>query len=198
MKLILKFKDPKYNKEVKIDSMDDVYETIDKLYGFDTFDGYLRVPHPVRGDWEGSSNLEHFEIGKDYILDTATYYDDCTIWDDEEYGTLRIEDENTLELVVDMYNDYEKHKTAIINSTKSTYIHEILNSLYSYYINDLKVKKEDCDLDENEDVYHQIYRGEFAIDKTYNIYKMDSKYKDGGYQRVLNEVVGQFKIIKQE
>lgn len=50
MKLILKFKDPKYNKEVEIDSMDDVYSTIDKLYGCDTFNGYLRVPHPVRGD----------------------------------------------------------------------------------------------------------------------------------------------------
>lgn len=33
MKLILKFKDPKYNKEVEIDSMDDVYKTIDNLYG---------------------------------------------------------------------------------------------------------------------------------------------------------------------
>ena len=198
MKLILKFKDPKYNKEVEIDSMDDVYTTIDKLYGCDTFNGYLRVPHPVRGDWEGLSNLEHFEIGKEYILDTAEYYDDCTIWDDKEYGTLRIEDENTLKLEVDIYNDYEKHKSAIINSTNSTYIHDILNSLYWYHDDDLKVKKEEGTFDENEDAYHQIYRGEFAIDKTYTIYKMNHRYIDGGCQSVLNEEVGQLKIIKQE
>lgn len=37
MRLILKFKDPKYNKEVEIDSMDDVYKTIDNLYGFDIY-----------------------------------------------------------------------------------------------------------------------------------------------------------------
>ena len=159
MKLILKFNDSKYNKEIEIESMRDVYKVIDDEYSGDTFNGWLRVKHPDRGQEAEGSCLEVFQIGKEYILDIPIMCDDCTIWQDKDLGTLKILDDDTLKLIVKFYDG--KNVEAIISgeSLAAHIIYETLSDLYPNWVCRIK--------DETEE--YNIMHKSITIGKEYEI-----------------------------
>ena len=135
----------------------------------------------------GNSYEECFRAAINMIKEEFEIYELCRVASKTEDVHCRLHEytfDTSDELVKDRFN-YVSHKNT--DTDKIKYIYK--ESTITQEIIDGWIKPIDG---------YVTYRGEFAIDKTYTIYKMDHRYIDGSCQSVLNEEVGQLKIIKQE